>query len=543
MRRLSALVLASSAAVFALWPGAATAGTTFYVDATHGQDSFNGTTPMVDQVMREGPWQTIARVSAQALGPGDSILFKRGEIWRDVLTLSSSGAPGAPITVGAYGTGSLPTISAADVVTGWTLAEMGGHTHRALAPSPPGVVHFSGIRGVRRARPELLAAANEWCWIDGNLYVQTLAEPGSTVEAGARGAAIAILGQSYITVEDVLLEHSNGSGLFVETSDRATSHIVIRRVTARESRYSGMTFKNGDPRLKTTAVLITGNTVYGNGASGINISEGVNDITISYNTSHHNNWSGDLYQAGIRVWANQSDARNLVVEHNEIYGMYFLGTGWQNGHGIWLDEVADDAVVRFNYAHDNENAGIFIEHSNRAHIYYNLVVDNGDASILLYRGVHHNEILNNTVYSTHTGIRLSGDGGADSVTDNVVKNNISLAVGPGGFGLMAGDGGENDGRLGSGNVYLYNALGPERAAFIVWGYHVPKNTYRDWEKAYAGTTYSVKGNPLFTGAADFSLQPDSPCLHAGVDLGLVEDILGVSVPATTRPDLGAYQSR
>ncbi len=83
---------------------------TYYVDATSGNDSYNGTEIT-------GPWKTISKVNKSTFQPGDSILFKRGCTWREQLSVPSSGNSGSPITFGAYGTGDAPIISGADVLS------------------------------------------------------------------------------------------------------------------------------------------------------------------------------------------------------------------------------------------------------------------------------------------------------------------------------------------------------------------------------------------------------------------------------------------
>ncbi len=82
---------------------AQTSGAIYYVDATGGDDGNNGTSP-------SSAWQTIFRVNNSEFNPGDSILFKRGEVWRERLVVSSSGDSGNYITFGAYGTGNKPLI-------------------------------------------------------------------------------------------------------------------------------------------------------------------------------------------------------------------------------------------------------------------------------------------------------------------------------------------------------------------------------------------------------------------------------------------------
>jgi parallel beta-helix repeat protein len=88
----------------------------YYVDAQAGNDGNKGTTT-------RKPWKTIGKVNGSAFRPGDSILFKRGSIWREQLIIPSSGSAGNPITFGAYGTGAKPVISGSNVVSArsWTL--------------------------------------------------------------------------------------------------------------------------------------------------------------------------------------------------------------------------------------------------------------------------------------------------------------------------------------------------------------------------------------------------------------------------------------
>ena len=54
---------------------------------------------------------------------------------------------------------------------------------------------------------------------------------------------------------------------------------------------------------------------------------------------------------------------------------------------------------------------------------------------------------------------------------------------------------------------------------------------------------STDGDPLFTDAAnaDFTLQSTSPAIDAGLDVSLVLDYIGATVPFNTLPDIGAYE--
>jgi parallel beta-helix repeat protein len=76
-------------------------GRRYFVDATSGNDSNSGLTSAV-------PWKTLSKVNGATFAAGNKVLFKRGETWREQLTVPSSGSAGNPITFGAYGSGGSP---------------------------------------------------------------------------------------------------------------------------------------------------------------------------------------------------------------------------------------------------------------------------------------------------------------------------------------------------------------------------------------------------------------------------------------------------
>ena len=85
---------------------------TYYVDASNGNDLNSGIT-------EDEAWQTINKVNSSTFNSGDNILFKKGEVWREQLTIPSSGSEGNPIIFGAYGSGDMPKISKSDYYNNW----------------------------------------------------------------------------------------------------------------------------------------------------------------------------------------------------------------------------------------------------------------------------------------------------------------------------------------------------------------------------------------------------------------------------------------
>ena len=101
------LVFAIAAGV--MWIGSAeVCAVNYYVDATGGNNSWNGRYPSYEGGV-SGPWRTIAKVNARNIGNDDVVSFKRGGIFNDAtLTLDGTSAGRSGITVQDYGTGNKP---------------------------------------------------------------------------------------------------------------------------------------------------------------------------------------------------------------------------------------------------------------------------------------------------------------------------------------------------------------------------------------------------------------------------------------------------
>ncbi|NCC25652.1 MAG: hypothetical protein EOM25_10735 [Deltaproteobacteria bacterium] len=88
---------------------------TYYV-ARNGNDSNDGLTEIT-------PWQGLDPVNSRIFQPGDCVLFRRGDTWREELRVTSSGTPEAWVTTyGAFGSGSRPSFLGSETATGWIQA-------------------------------------------------------------------------------------------------------------------------------------------------------------------------------------------------------------------------------------------------------------------------------------------------------------------------------------------------------------------------------------------------------------------------------------
>lgn len=90
----------------------------YYFSTTSGNDSRT----FIEAQNQATPWKTIDKFNAifPNLQPGDSVLFKRGEIFDGGMIISKSGLENAPIVISAYGEGEKPEINGFQVISMWT---------------------------------------------------------------------------------------------------------------------------------------------------------------------------------------------------------------------------------------------------------------------------------------------------------------------------------------------------------------------------------------------------------------------------------------
>lgn len=96
------------------------ANATNYYFSNSGDDNNKGTSAAA-------AWQSIAKLNAAfaAIRAGDTIFFKRGDVFYGSIKITQSGAPGKPIVFTAYGQGANPVISGFTLISGWKKKEGG----------------------------------------------------------------------------------------------------------------------------------------------------------------------------------------------------------------------------------------------------------------------------------------------------------------------------------------------------------------------------------------------------------------------------------
>ncbi|MBR9692425.1 hypothetical protein GOV07_00660, partial [Candidatus Woesearchaeota archaeon] len=482
--------------------------TTYYVDATGGNDGNNGTS--------EGSaWQTIAQVNSQTQNPGDIVLFKRGETWRERLYVDSGNSTHRT-TYSSYGTGAQPRIRGDNIITGWQVYS--GNIYNISLSTEPEQLWINGTFGDRiyitnNATNNItnnLTNNFDWWW---NSTTQVLylydsnGNPDSTnttVEAGQRNEAISF-DNSNVNIANITVSHVNRYGIFGDNPN----NITITNVTAEWNFHHG--------------IGTTGNAVHGNitvqdsiarynGISGVtfgvyNIATPTSGYRIRRNKIYENAiyqkvWNDDFrWTGGIKFWG-PAGMDDVIIEYNEVYdnGLPDNYGPTPNNYqsrpvGIWMDiasptNQSEPNIIRYNRINTTGRNGIFLESTHDTIVHHNILYDNaqetsgyGDwanAAIKIdSRGTSagsRNKIYNNIIVKAFIGVQVSSYTGTiglgqptqhGEVRNNSIENNIFVDINK--TVLRAYEGGDNNGSYGSGNVYEYNAFGLERTEFIQWG--------------------------------------------------------------------------
>jgi hypothetical protein len=320
------------------WPSAGwarwlpgTSGRTYHVrpdgDDTRDGESF------------ENAWQSVARVNAQRLAPGDRVLLQGGQRYPGGLRLDASDAGNAeaPVTIGSFGEGRATLEagagSAIEIANGGgfvieDLRLMGGwdaETQAGSAQDSAGIHADNALGGGERIGLLLLRRLEIAGFQAAGILLS--ASPGDQGKnAGFEGVAIADC--------DV---HDNGdvgiasSGPFTSGDGHSHRDFRIQRVRVHHNR--GLTAKSEH----------TG--------SGIVLAD-VDGALVERSVAYENGEFNDAAGGGFGIWTWDSNA--VVLQYNEAHGNR---SRTADGGGFDLDGGVTNSRVQYNYSHDNDGAG------------------------------------------------------------------------------------------------------------------------------------------------------------------------------------------
>lgn len=298
-------------------------GFSYYVDATNGNDNYDG-------LSKNKAWKSVERISQIKLNPGDKVFLKRGECFNGVLDLSVQGTAAQPIIIDSYGEGkSKPIISAPD----------------------------SSLFAVRILNSDYVTLQN-----------LEVINQGSTDLAGRTGVKVESTNYGVskgITLNDLFIRDVNGvitkwdgggSGILivnggdkiVSTFDSLTiSYCHIKNCQRNAMIWSGYSDRtNWHP---STNVWVHHNLIEEVPGDGI-VPIGCDGAIIEYNVMRHGVRkmlvSNREAAAGIWPWASD----NTVIRFNESADH----KGTWDGQGFDADYNCRNTVIEYNYSHGND---------------------------------------------------------------------------------------------------------------------------------------------------------------------------------------------
>jgi len=371
----------------------------YYVDATSGVNDSSGTAST-------RPWQTIAKVNGWTFNAGDNIYLKRGETWREQLTVPSSGTSGNRISFDAYGSGADPIVRGDDVVDGWTNVS-GNKWYYLGISTDPRVINFRDTLGTEAANSGAVDAEKEWFWTDDTLFIYS--SDTTNIGYSVRNAGLNANGQDYlnfsnihvkftrngisylngcnnITYDNMSCSYTGNYAIYMETT---CSDITMTNSTLTGSGEIGqgiMLYSNGNDT--TRGFTFSNNTINGNGNSGgigISILEAdtctISDIVISGNSiTNTDGGSGAIkvYDAG--GYTGKKYFCNVRIDSNTIYsaasgGIYLKGAHSDSG----ITYIRNNTIYSTSTA--STTGGMVIMFSDSVYVENNLVYNNSTNGI------------------------------------------------------------------------------------------------------------------------------------------------------------------
>ncbi|OAS17875.1 right-handed parallel beta-helix repeat-containing protein [Paenibacillus oryzisoli] len=571
------------------------AGATYYVDASIGNDGNDG-------ISSEHAWKTITKLNSVTLQPGDQVLFKRGEVWQGVtLRPSSSGVDGNPIQYGSYGDPTLgkPIISGGSRMDTWigpdangeykktgltgdglrvTVLEDGkrlkGNHIDARLPGPtigsltPGSFVADSVTGSVYYKPSTGVA---------NDHVIEIANKNGTFAFSSNG-------KNYILLDGIDFRGGYDFVVFIGTGSH---HVTVQNsnihgVDRAGVRISGASYNQ-----------LLNNQIYDMNYFGIALEGGASNNVISGNRVHSigllDTDDGDTVGIQIVGGAAGLNSKQNVIEKNEIEQIgrdIYKGKGGTSAkgnlyHAGILVDSSTDTSIKQNHIHDLYRTGvlIFTATGDATHtaIRNNVIDHVGKVTSVdffnsaIYLNTRSGYIDGTTVYNNTIAnsrfkadtvnreaavfIRVQGSsvaGAKGTMNDVSIMNNL-IAGNEGNY--MLSFHADNDAAI-SGLAIDHNLYtrSDATAGGVYWNQGGTEKIYKANQMFGSPSSYSVEknqdshaivGDPLFLNAnqANYALQPSSPAIDAGANVGLTVDYLGNPRPVGDGTDIGAYEEQ
>lgn len=339
-------------------------GQTFYVDPINGNDNNSG--------LSEGAaWKSVPKVNAHSFQPGDSVLFKSGEVYHDPLRITAMGTESAPITIGSFGDGANPRFDGSvELRTAvWTETSPGSGVWTtpvtAVGGEDPGRLFLNGQSANLEATDiSGVTQPGDWTYSSGTLAVFSQGAPDgafASVQLQVQNRMVDVRNSSHVTIDSIDVTHAR-YGIVLTATDNAQ---IIDSNTWSNTVH-GMTIANG------AGNVIHGGSSYDNGVDGGNsatrighgvLLDGTRDNVVEGMTLHDN------AEDGVQFGPHDGDGN--TIRNNEMFG---------NGED-GVDIKSGDQTFVGNFIHDNVETGLNLNGAATITVVRNYVLENGKTAL------------------------------------------------------------------------------------------------------------------------------------------------------------------
>ena len=504
--------------------------TNYFLSNSAGNDASDGRTIAT-------AWKSVSKVNSKIFSTGDSIFLKRGDVWRELLTVTTSGTSASYIYYGRFGTGDNPKILGSEVATSWIA--QGGNIWKSANTfiNPANVGEFGteiffenndGSVSWGKYNTTLSGVYN-WNWSSNYIYVYSTEDPSTkfkSVEIPQRASIIGLNDKNYIHIDGIDLYYCGMSGV----TYAAYPMIKLTGLIIENCKIAYVSTKNSE--------------------AGYGIDATYCDMIVRHCEIH------DCGRRSIshHLYGNYT-ATNILIEDNYFHdGWHTTGPDFSVG-GSGTTGSIDGVIVRRNKFYDPPNTSAFSEHIflqnylysslksqvKNIYIYSNIFISpsansinmEGTQSVFIYNNVFYNHNISGK--AAHIWI----DNNNSSVK---VKNNIFYSTSTsdiGGTELFMRTG-QNLANVDA-NYNLYYRV---NSAFRI----IDKEGIGSFNMAQIALVRSqlgleknspVPASPLFLSTADYHVQGGSPAIASGLTLeAVVSDFEGKAF--SNPPNIGCY---
>jgi len=459
-----------------------TSGTTYYVDSLSGKDTNNGSSPY-------NPWNSIERVNSAKLYPGDSILFKRGNIFRGNL-VPISGSISGFVTYAAYGAGIKPKLYGSIqkiLTTDWIrestniwISKLSFKDDNLKKLSDVGNIIFNNeaFCGIKVKQEEDLNNQGKF-WYDYNngiLKIYSASNPAvfyTSIEIALRQNIINLLKKSYISFRNLDIRYGAAHGIGGSNS----YHINIIDI---DFSYIGGGFQrdHGDGKVR-----------YGNGVEFWGASHDIIVERCSFN---------QIYDAAITAQGvepkDSYEAYNIYFRYNIIKNCEYSFELWGRGPDSYLHDI---------YFENNTClfAGYGWGHIQRP--------DPNGTHLLLWTF----SAKSNNIY----------------VVNNIFYESINWSI----RGRIS-----ELGKIICDNNCWYQSSGPiAKLGDTIFDF---ATQWAQYKQTSGQDAHSIAADPLLN--SDYTLSKNSPCVGSGIiSESVIEDYKQIKGPLKGKTNMGAYE--